>query len=1078
MNGLNFTREDIEETFDEKTINRGYDYYTSQKVMKFDIYINKDKDVEIFSKVLGTELYEQHLAIYTMNNKIHIDGDCSCPVGYNCKHIVAVLFQALYKEEHQVQVENNESEIVQEIDKSQLWLDEFIELNSQNEERVIEDRDEELIFKLFEEKKDDLEFYKSKRLKNGTMSKGAKVSKENMFHYYGYDWKYTFLTDKDRAMIALIKSLSDEQDRTKFRGEYAVVVLRELIKTQRCFFQKSTKPLSWVDRTKILSFSWVENEESNKLVSNLHDNEFIIPLTSPALCIDTDKNIIFEAQTSYNAEVLEYMFNAPEVSNSNINKVTQTILNELPNVEFPIPNRFEMKRIEVAPQPYLYLYSQKEGDNNIHLMKMSFLYEDYKIASNNQQDTTLITRNNESIKINRDRLKEQVYRDIIEEAGFTFESHPKILSYLSIANPDMQTAIERWRSFITDKIPELTEAGWSIEIDKNFNYTFEYVDNVTVESSQSTETNSWFELSFSVEIGGKSVALMPIVASLIHDYDHVEDLPQKLNLELEEGRFLHIESKDIKPILGTIFELYDKKKGDTLIIKPFDAHLLDIDEESSIIWKGVRELKALSQKLKDFQGIESIPPSENLQVKLRDYQQFGIDWLNFLYEFKFGGILADDMGLGKTVQTLAFLQSLKERVGLKKPSLIVMPTSLIGNWKSEIIKFTPNLTYLELYGLDRAEKFDEIKHYDIILTTYALAQRDVEKYTQIDFLYIILDEAQKIKNPRTKMSLAIKSFHSDYKLALSGTPIENHLGELWSIFDFLMGGFLDSLKSFKSYYQNPIEQERDISRRDVLNKKIAPFILRRTKDEVVKELPPKTEIIKKAKFDQKQANLYENIRVTMEQKVRDAIKGKGLSRSHITILDALLKLRQVCCHPQLLKLESASAVQESAKLEMFLELIDDLNLEGRKVLVFSQFTSMLAIIEEHIKERNISYSKLIGSTRKREEAIEKFTKGNANIFLISLKAGGVGLNLVEADTVIHYDPWWNPAVENQATDRAYRIGQNKAVFVYKLIVENSIEEQIVKLQERKKALQSSIYEGDETINDKFEGEELLELLKI
>jgi SNF2 family DNA or RNA helicase len=407
-----------------------------------------------------------------------------------------------------------------------------------------------------------------------------------------------------------------------------------------------------------------------------------------------------------------------------------------------------------------------------------------------------------------------------------------------------------------------------------------------------------------------------------------------------------------------------------------------------------------------------------------------------------------------------------------------MPTSLIGNWKSEIIKFTPDLTYLELYGLDRAEKFDEIRHYDIILTTYALAQRDVQRYTQIDFLYIILDEAQKIKNPRTKMAIAIKSFHSDYKLALSGTPIENHLGELWSIFDFLMGGFLDSLKSFKAYYQNPIEVERDINRRTLLNRKIAPFILRRTKDEVVKELPPKTEIIKKAKFDQKQAKLYENIRVTMEEKVRDIIKGKGLSRSHITILDALLKLRQVCCHPQLLKLESAREVHESAKLDMFLELIDDLNLEGRKVLVFSQFTSMLAIIEEHIKERNISYSKLIGSTRNREEAIEKFTKGNANIFLISLKAGGVGLNLVEADTVIHYDPWWNPAVENQATDRAYRIGQNKAVFVYKLIVENSIEEQIVKLQERKKSLQSGIYKGGEEHSDKFDGEELLELLKM
>jgi SNF2 family DNA or RNA helicase len=357
-----------------------------------------------------------------------------------------------------------------------------------------------------------------------------------------------------------------------------------------------------------------------------------------------------------------------------------------------------------------------------------------------------------------------------------------------------------------------------------------------------------------------------------------------------------------------------------------------------------------------------------------------------------------------------------------------------------------------------------------------LAQRDKEKYLEEQFYYIVLDEAQKIKNPTTKLAVAIKSFTSEYKLALSGTPIENHLGELWSIFDFLMGGFLDNLRTFKELYQTPIEKEHNIERRTLLNKKIAPFILRRTKNEVIEELPPKTEIIKRATFSPKQAKLYENIRLTMEQKVREAVKGKGLSRSHITILDALLKLRQVCCHPELLKLESAKKVKDSAKLEMFLELMDSLIAENKKVLVFSQFTTMLSILEREIIKRKITYSKLTGATRKREEVIEKFTKGEASVFLISLKAGGVGLNLVEADTVIHYDPWWNPAVENQATDRAYRIGQDKAVFVYKLIVENTIEEKIIELQERKKTLQAGIYKDKENKEEKFDGNELVELL--
>ncbi|MEA3523321.1 MAG: DEAD/DEAH box helicase, partial [Campylobacterota bacterium] len=496
------------------------------------------------------------------------------------------------------------------------------------------------------------------------------------------------------------------------------------------------------------------------------------------------------------------------------------------------------------------------------------------------------------------------------------------------------------------------------------------------------------------------------------------------------------------------------------------------------IWKGSKDILELSKKLKDFRGVKKVKPPKALNASLRDYQQEGLNWLNFLYEFKFGGILADDMGLGKTIQTLAHLSRLKEQKFLSKPSLIIMPTSLIANWKNEIKKFTPNLTYLILHGSERHSKFEKISQYDVILSTYPLMQRDEAKFKKQKFLYVILDEAQKIKNPKTKMAVAIKALHSEYRLALSGTPIENHLGELWSIYSFLMPGFLDTLSSFKNFYQTPIEKEHDFKRQDLLNKRVKPFMIRRTKERVAHELPAKSEIIKYTQFDNKQSKLYESIRITMEEKVKEAVSKKGLNSSHITILDALLKLRQVCCDPSLLKIEEAQKIQESAKLELFLDLTEELLAEDRKILVFSQFTSMLAIIEEKIKNKKIRYTKLTGSTKDRETAIENFTKGDAQIFLISLKAGGVGLNLVEADTVIHYDPWWNPAVENQATDRAHRIGQTKAVFVYKLIVENTIEQKILELQKRKKAIQESIYEKDGQKDDvKFSGDELLELLK-
>jgi len=1079
--------DDIRDNFDQRTIIRGNEYYMDNRVIEVKKYKTTSYKTEVtiitlFSKVRGRDIYTQKIVLPNIENT-QIDGECSCPVGYNCKHVVAVLFKEMNNYEFDLELPKIKPQITIDI-KAQKWLNKFLKVyKNSKEEPIKESRRDFLVYRLFEYRdynESDLEFYRAKILKNGSLSKGSILSKDGIFDRYS--WR-DYIDETDKKLIASLQGLIDFNKNRysksiSFVGEYGAIVLKELVDSQKCYFQSHMQPLEFVKTPKKLSFLWKEGKQNSKLKSNLKPNEYLIAKTAPVMCIDTNKDLIYEIDTEYSADELDFMINAPELPNSSIVSLTQKVLENMPEIEFPLPSKFEIEELDTQPTPCLYLYSRINEQKPIHILELSFLYDNqYKIPSYKKESKLIAsTPDNKTIRVIRDLDIEQEYRAVIETAGFKFE--PELFVYLSFAEPSMQVAIERWRDFIENQIPKLREAGWDIEIDDNFNYQFEYIDTITVESSEGGETNPWFELSFSVDIGGRTVALLPIVASLLHEFDSVDELPQKLNLELEEGKFLHINSKDIKPILQTIFELFDKKDGDNLIIKPYDAHLLDIDDEVEIIWKGAKEIKELSKKLKNFKGIEIVEPAPNLQASLREYQQFGLNWLNFLHEFNFSGILADDMGLGKTVQTLAFLQLLKHRGELTKPTLIVMPTSLIGNWKNEIEKFTPDLNYIELYGIDRADKFNEIENYDMVLTTYQLAQRDEEKYQKKKFLYIILDEAQKIKNPRTKMAIAIKSFSSEYRLALSGTPIENHLGELWSIFDFLMSGFLDSLKLFKSFYQNPIEKDMDIKRRELLNKKIAPFILRRTKEEVVQELPPKTEIIKRAKFDKKQAKLYENIRITMEKKVRQEIKGKGLSRSHITILDALLKLRQVCCHPQLLKLDSAKGIKESAKLEMFLELIDDLNLEGRKVLVFSQFTSMLAIIEDEIKKRKISYTKLTGATRKREEAINQFTKGDASIFLISLKAGGVGLNLVEADTVIHYDPWWNPAVENQATDRAYRIGQNKAVFVYKLIVENTIEEQIIKLQERKKSLQSGIYKGNEDKQDKFTGEELVDLLRL
>ena len=516
-----------------------------------------------------------------------------------------------------------------------------------------------------------------------------------------------------------------------------------------------------------------------------------------------------------------------------------------------------------------------------------------------------------------------------------------------------------------------------------------------------------------------------------------------------------------------LYELFDRDTldddGSLRLSRLEAARLAELDEETSgrLQWQGGEALRQLGRKLKDFQGIATVKPPKGLEAELRHYQQQGLEWLQFLREYQLGGILADDMGLGKTVQTLAHLLLEKEQGRLDRPCLIVAPTSLMSNWRREAEQFAPALKVLVLQGLDRHTHFDEIGDHDLVLTTYPLLPRDADTLLQHRYHYLVLDEAQTIKNPRAKAARVVRQIDTRHRLCLTGTPMENHLGELWALFDATLPGLLGDEATFRKRFRTPIEKHGDEQQRQRLARRVAPFMLRRRKDEVAAELPAKTEIIRSVRLGSAQATLYESIRLSMEKRVREAIAAKGLARSHITVLDALLKLRQVCCDPALLSLPQAKKVGESAKLELLMDLLPEMVEEGRRILLFSAFAKMLGLIEKRLNEAGIGYSKLTGQTRKRDQAIERFRGGEVPVFLISLKAGGVGLNLTEADTVIHYDPWWNPAAENQATDRAHRIGQDKAVFVYKLLTENTVEEKIIAMQARKQSLADGVYGRDE-----------------
>ena len=489
-----------------------------------------------------------------------------------------------------------------------------------------------------------------------------------------------------------------------------------------------------------------------------------------------------------------------------------------------------------------------------------------------------------------------------------------------------------------------------------------------------------------------------------------------------------------------------------------------------------KEVRKLMEHMTGDKSAKAPKKAKALTAKLREYQRSGFAWLWHLHEAQMTGILADDMGLGKTVQALALLTKAKEDEG-DAPSLIVCPTSVLSVWKQEVKKWAPSLSLMVWHGAERAENRRLLKKSDIIVTTYAILRRDIDELSKLRFRYALLDEAQNIKNWATTTAKSAKQLKADHRLALSGTPVENHLVDLWAIFDFLAPGFLGKLSEFQKNYVRPIE-DGDVKVLEGLRSRIRPFVLRRKKEDVASELPPKTEQTLFVQFNKAQLGLYNRILKAAKAEIQGRIEEVGLEKSQMTILAALTRLRQVCCDPRLLGLADASALPASSKLEAFTELIADCIGSGRKVLVFSQFVEMQKLIGDALTELKIDYLWLHGGTKNREEMVTQFqSRSGPPVFLISLKAGGSGLTLTEADTVIHFDPWWNPAVEDQATDRAHRIGQDKPVMVYRLVCEDTVEQKMVELGARKREIAESALGRDNTAGKKLTIEDVEALLE-
>jgi hypothetical protein len=646
-----------------------------------------------------------------------------------------------------------------------------------------------------------------------------------------------------------------------------------------------------------------------------------------------------------------------------------------------------------------------------------------------------------------------------------------------------------WHQFRGEFVDVLEAAGWKVKFEEGVGHQVhdanpdKWQTRLTGEQDDEPyagdfSDGGWFSLSVGFDVDGERHDLMPILAGLLKQ-DFLEETLDRPNqgfvyAPLPNGDALKLPIGRVRRLLQHLTALVDPKFFGKARVHALDAAALAGLEGLGIETpKGLAKLK---QRLESFSKVKEVETPEEIKATLRDYQKSGFQWMQFLASHGLHGILADDMGLGKTLQTLAHLMAEKTsgRSG-GRPSLVIAPTSVVPNWRAEAIKFAPGLRVLVLNGADRKKYYRSIPHADLVITSFALLQRDIEKLLTYDFHILVLDEAQYIKNPRAKVAQAACRVVARHRLCLSGTPIENHLGELWSLMHFLIPGFLGTEDAFNRNFRKPIEDEGDAEKNAILKKRIAPLVLRRTKDQVAKELPPKTEMVHLIELSSDQKDLYETVRATMDKRVRAAIAARGIEQSQIVFLDALLKLRQICCDPRLLPEDFSAGIRSSAKLEYLKEMLETLVEEGSHILIFSQFTTMLSLIEDHLVKTKVPYLKLTGGSKDRGKLVEQFQSGKFPVFLISLKAGGTGLNLTAADTVIHYDPWWNPAAEAQATDRAYRIGQDKPVFVHKLLCQETVEERIHRLQLEKAKLAEGLL-ADADVVRKIDATMIRELL--
>lgn len=1091
----------------ERTISKGLGYLG--QVSGMEVELGEDSGwLSALVQGSAPQPYAVEIEVQIENGEAFAAGNCSCPVGFNCKHVAATLLVALKEGLPPARTDTgNPGQAAgsgSPLGEWKGWLERLVAgppaLPAPASGR------EALISILLSVHPGSPQRLRAQPAWVQRGKRGGYVKARPLVRNFVRPDPWDGLDGQALRLVGALRmsrlaTTSGAGESYELRGVDGETLLVELLAAMPCFFERPANGALTPGPTRNLRARWLARGNGcHELVPDIEG----AARTSDLFAIEGlwyhDPEARQIGRVNGEPRLAQVIRSAPLLQPEQIPLLRERwkdspLLAALPAPPAPL----EIQRIEGAPVPVLTLRSVPLHDGrtsgqHIGVARLGFDYGGVRLAATAEAAVERRAQDGRVFEVVRDRKAEIAAWERLDEAGLELADAFYLARRVPPGSLDEDDLVlEQGRSQLAGVeqlfalAPRLRSEGFRLESAEGF--PFDLLDAPAAgdwfAEVHEEGGNAWFDLELGITIAGERVDLLPVLQRLLADplFPLAPRKGEAKNaiwlVALDERRRMPLPLARLRQLISPLLEWLQgaslERRG-PLRLRRAQADVVErLAGEAGLPWRGAERLRSELDRLRAPRPPAAAPAG--LQAALRDYQRDGLGWLGLLADLGLGGVLADDMGLGKTVQVLAHLLAEKERGRLGEPALAIVPTSLVGNWRDEAARFVPSLRVLVIHGPSRAGLHAGMAQHDLVVTTYPLLLRDRELLLRQPFSVLVLDEAQAIKNARSKAGGIVRELEARQRIAMTGTPLENHLGELWAQFDAVEPGLLGDERQFTRFFRTPIEKHGDVERRERLQRRIAPLLLRRRKEDVLAELPPKTEIARRIELEGEQRTLYETLRLAQHERVLAEVRKRGLAQSGIIVLDALLKLRQACCDPRLVKLEGARKVRESAKLEALLELLENLVAEGRRILVFSQFTEMLALIAAALEKHKLAFQTLTGDTpgTRRGELVARFQAGEVPVFLISLKAGGVGLNLTAADTVVHYDPWWNPAVEAQATDRTHRIGQDKPVFVYRLICAGTVEEKIQALQQRKAELAQAVLDGGSTQGARFEEADLAEL---